>query len=88
MKKLLKGKLYLICWVDTFNIIGWREIDEVEAKCKQNKEYINTLGFYFGEKEGYKIFAQQFTDNPEMCNFSNFVCIPNGVIKKIERLDK
>lgn len=85
--KLIKGKIYLVSWVDTFNIIGWRELDEVGEKCVQNKEWIKTLGFYVGKNTGYDIFAQQFTDNPEMCNFSNFVCIPEGVIKNIERLD-
>jgi len=86
MKKLIKGKVYMVKWVDTFNIIGWRELDEVKEKCVQNKEWINTVGFYIGEEEGYDIFAGSFTDNPEMCNFSNFTCIPQGVIKEIERL--
>lgn len=86
MRKLIKGKIYLINWVDTFSIIGWKEKHEVEELCKENKEWIHTVGFYMGQMHGYEVFSAQFTSNEKMKPWSSQICIPKTVIKRIERL--
>lgn len=82
MKKLIKGKIYLVLWIDTFQSLGWQEVYEIEESCKRNKEWIKTVSFYVGESHGYYIFCSQFTENPLMKNWSGMTAIPIGVIKK------
>lgn len=86
--KLIKGKIYLVLWIDTFQSIGWKDIEEINEICKKNKEWIKTIGFYLGTFHGYEVFASQFTDNVSMLPWSGITSIPKGTIKKIERLDK
>lgn len=76
----------MVTWIDTFNTNEWIEVEEMKARCLKNKEYINTVGFYVGSFHGYEVLSPQFTDNPDMINFSGMIAIPKGCIKKTERL--
>ena len=84
--KLIKGKLYLINWVDTFQLLGWKDEDDIHEACLKNKEWVKTVGYYVGQCECYQIFSAQHTENTEMCSWSGITAIPVGVIKRIKLL--
>ncbi len=81
-----KGKIYLVTWIDTFVTHGWMEVSDMEEKCKKNKEWINTVGFYVGSFHGYEVLSAQFTANPDMLNWSGMFAIPKGCILKKQKL--
>lgn len=81
-----RGTIYLVSWIDTFNAIGWKDVDDMKKECKENKEWVKTVGFYIGEMHGYHVFCSQFTENPKMLNWNGMTAIPKGVIKKYKVL--
>ena len=81
-----KGQIYLVYWIDTFTTHGWIDVEDMKKNCKNNKEWIKTVGFYIGEFHGYQVLSAQFTENPDMLNFSGSFSIPKGCIKRFEKL--
>ncbi len=73
-------------WIDTFSTHGWIEVADMKKHCKDNKEWIKSVGFYIGNFHGYEVISPQFTENPNMLNFSGMIAIPKGVIKRTEKL--
>lgn len=86
MKKLIKGKIYMVSWIDTFTSNDWKNIEEVKEEAKTNSCYIHTYGHYIGYSEGYEMFAGSFNSNERMRSWGAVTYIPRGTIKKIESL--
>lgn len=87
--KLVKEKVYLICWSDTFSVIRWRDIEDIEKEAKDAESYIKTVGIYigkFGTKGEFEVFCSSKNTNPIMADYGMLTYIPKGTIKKIIKL--
>ncbi len=82
---LIVNKKYQIIWQDTYNYLGWHDINDIDIKtvsCLQE-----TVGFFIKETKDFYIFAMHKNVNSGFMPYGLPVWIPKGSVKKIKNID-
>jgi hypothetical protein len=88
MRKLVRKKLYLIKWSDTFSFDGggWVTTDEIAASAERHKTFIHTVGFYVGRFGAFEVFSSGLNLTKGMVPWTSPTFIPHGCIESITKL--
>lgn len=82
---LKQNQSYSITWNDTYNHIGWHDLEDVKKKTL-SYALQETVGFFVKEDKYWYIFAQHKNPHEGFMPWGTLCWIPKGCVQKIKKV--
>jgi len=83
-RKLKRGHIYLVEWIDTYGYAGWFSDEEIDEKIQKLAD--KTVGFFIKEEEDFLVFCMNMCEDNDFVPYGAPKWIPKGVIRDIKEL--